>query len=272
MSLALLYSEDENVIVVLSVAVWVATWFLWYRGLRAGSRLRKERVPVRWLGVMPFVALALLLVILMRWASSDVRTSPSYLFQYVALGAAWLGAAIRISTWFGISARDDVAERGNPAAAVALSGALLGLVLCYAGGNVGDGPGWWVVVFSSGLATACFLVSWAVFESGSHASDAITIDRDLAAATRHAAFSVTQGLVLGRAVAGDWRSGADTFHDLAVNGWPALLVLALAILLERSLRPTGDAPRRSPLACGLVPGALLLAGALGWIAWLGEAA
>src|SRR5688572_31741585 len=167
--LALAYSDDEGFVVIVSLLVWALTWFLWYAGLRAGSSLRRERAPARVLAVMPLVAMAVLFVILRRWASFDVRDSSEYLFQYVMLGAAWLGVALRFAPWLGLSARDDAAERGNPAAAVALAGAMLGLTLCYAGGNVGDGPGWWVVVFSSGLATAVFFVSWAVCESRAHA-------------------------------------------------------------------------------------------------------
>lgn len=267
--MALLYSEDEGFILLTSVVVWVLTWIVWYRELRVGSWLRRARRPGRALAMIPPVALVLLASILSRWASFDVRASPPYLFQYVALGAAWLGVALRIFPWFGISARDDVAERGNPAAAVALAGAILGLVLCYAGGNIGDGPGWWVVLFSSGLATAAFFASWAAFEAWAHASDAVTIDRDPAAGARHAGFSVAQGLILGRAAAGDWTSATATLQDLATAGWPALVVLGLALGFERGLRPTGAEPRRSLVLAGIVPGALLCAIALGWIGWIG---
>ncbi len=269
MRIALLYSKDEGFVLTVSVALCILFWIWWYWELRVGPMLRRERAAGRALGVLPLVALVVLYLILKRWSSFDVRSSPAYLFQYLALGAAWLGVALRFFPWFGISARDDVAERGNPAAAVALSGAILGLVLCYAGGNIGDGPGWWVVLFSSGLATACFFASWAVFEARAHTSDAVTIDRDLAAGARHASFSVAQGLILGRAVAGDWKSPAATLADLVTNGWPALAVLALALSFERALRPTGAEPRRSLVVCGVVPGAVLLTAALTWIARIG---
>lgn len=272
MRLALLYSKDEALVLTVSVALCILTWIWWYWELRAGSKLRRERTPGRALAVAPPAALAVLYLILKRWSSFDVQSSPAYLFQYVALGAAWLGVFLRFFPWFGISARDDVAERGNPAAAVALAGATLGLILCFAGGNIGDGPGWWVVVYSSGLATACFFASWAVFESKAHASDAVTIDRDLAAGARHASFSVAQGLILGRAVAGDWKSAGATLADLGTNGWPALALLALALSFERALRPTGAEPRRSLIVCGVVPGAVLLAAAATWIARIGVGA
>jgi|SRR6185503_6477202 len=269
MLLALPLSDDEAILLTFSVIGWILTWIWWYWELRAGPMLRRERGPARALGLLPLAALGILFLILKRWSSFDVQSSPAYLFQYVALGAAWLGVGLRFFPRFGISARDDVAERSNLAAAVALSGAILGLVLCYAGGNVGDGPGWWVVVFASGLATAGFFASWAAFESAAQPSDAVTIDRDLAAGARHASFSVAQGLVLGRAAAGDWRSAGATLSDFVTNGWPALVLLALAISFERALRPTAAEPRRSLVVCGVVPGVVLLAAALTWIARIG---
>ena len=272
MLLALPLSEDEGLVVVASLVAWILSWIWWYWELGTGPKLRAERTGSWMLAAVPPLALLVLYVILRRWASFDVKDSAEYLFQYVALGAAWLGVALRFLPRFGISARDDVAERGNTAAAVALAGALVGIMLCYAGGNVGDGPGWWVVVFSSGLATIAFFASLGVLESKSHASDAVTIDRDVATGIRHAAFCVAQGGLLARGVAGDWRSAGGTINDLVVHGWPALAVLALAILFERMLRPTAAEPRRSPFVCGAVPGAVLLAGALGWILWLGEPA
>jgi uncharacterized membrane protein YjfL (UPF0719 family) len=272
MLLVLPLSEDEALVVVVSILVAPLAWIWWYWELASGPKLRQERAAGRALGLVPLVALAVLYVILRRWASFDVRDSAEYLFQYMVLGAAWLGVALRFLPRLGISTRDDVAERGNPAAAVALAGAILGLMLCYAGGNVGDGPGWWVVVFSSGLATAAFFLAWAVLESASHASDAVTIDRDVAAGIRHAAFCVAQGAILARGVAGDWKSAGATLGDLALRGWPALVVLGLTIQLERALRPTGAEPRRSPFVCGVVPGTVLVAGALAWVSWLGEAA
>src|SRR5262245_10554175 len=272
MLLALPLSEDEGLVVVLSIAVWVVSWIWWYWELGTGPKLRAERTAGQALGIVLPMARVLLYVILRRWASFDVKNSAEYLFQYLALGAAWVGVALRMVPWLGISTRDDVAERTNPAAAVALAGALLGIMLCYAGGNVGDGPGWWVVVFSSGLATVAFFLAWAVLESLSQVSDAITIDRDLAAGVRQAAFCVAQGAILARGVAGDWKSAGETVGDLAAHGWPALVVRALAILLERALRPTAAEPRRSLVVAGVVPGAVLVAGALGWVAWLGEAA
>ena len=48
----------------------------------------------------------------------------------------------------------------NAAAAMATAGATIGVTLSYAGGNIGDGPGWWVVVFSAAIATAGLFACW----------------------------------------------------------------------------------------------------------------
>jgi len=269
MLLSLPFSDDEAFVLVVSLGLALVAWIWWYHGLRAGRKLRSNRAPRRALALVPLVALVVLYLVLARWASFDVRDSGPYLFQYLALGAAWVGTAAHAFAWLGTSARDDVAERENAAAAAALSGALLGVMLCFAGGNIGDGPGWWVVVFSSGLATLAFFVLWGVLEGAAHPSDAVTIDRDLAAGVRLGAFGVAQGIVLGRAAAGDWKSAGATLADFATNGWPALALLVAAIVFERALRPSPEAPRRALFLGGVVPGVLLLAGASCWIAWIG---
>ncbi len=270
MQLAILWppqmSEDEAFVSVVSTALWILCWLVWYWGLRVGSKLQTRRGPRRALAAAPIASLALVFLVLRLWSSHDVRDSPGYLYQYLALGGAWVGIAMTQLRWLGISARDDVAERGNPAAAAALFGALLGTALCYAGGNVGDGPGWWVVLFSSGLATAAYFVLWTVLETAAHPSDSVTIDRDLAAGLRHAAFCIALGLVLGCAAAGDWESAGSTLGDFAAGGWPALLLLVAAILLERSLAPAKHAPRRSPLVHGVLPGAAYVTVAIAWLA------
>src|SRR5688572_6833001 len=164
MPFVLAYSPDESLVLVVSSVLALLSWAWWYRDLTAVSALRRTPDVRRGLYIAPVSALFVVFVVLKTAASFDVRDSGPYLFQYAVLGAAWIGVGARTFRWLGLSPRDDVAERGNRAAAVALSGACTGLALCYAGGNIGDGPGWWVVVFASGLATAGFLVVWGLLE------------------------------------------------------------------------------------------------------------
>jgi hypothetical protein len=79
----------------------------------------------------------------------------------------WVGAALGISgqllSFLGVSARDDVLERRNSAALIAVVGALLGAILCIAGGNIGEGPGVEVVIASAGTALCVWFVLWNAF-------------------------------------------------------------------------------------------------------------
>jgi hypothetical protein len=259
-------SDDESTVTILSVVTWGVTWFLWYVRLGSGPRLRRSHKPRLVAALALPLSLAVVLSVLLRWSASDVRDSREYLFLYLALGAAWIGLASCSWTWLGLSERDDVIERGNLPVAVAFCGLSFGVGLCYAGGNIGDGPGWWVVVFSSGVATALWYVAWIALEWRLHVSEALTIDRDLAAGLRLGSWGAASGLLLGRAAAGNWVSATDTLADFARNGWPALPLLGLAFLLEHRLRPTPEAPQRGVIACGVVPGALYLALAFCWVA------
>jgi uncharacterized membrane protein YjfL (UPF0719 family) len=153
----------------------------------------------------------------------------------------------------GVITRDDALERENVSAAMVVAGALFGVTCCFIGGNIGDGPGWWVVVFSAGLATLALFLSWFVLELLGGVSDSVTIDRDPASGLRMAAFLVGCGLVFGRAAAGTWVSSAATVRDFGVLSAPVLLMVAGAVVVERLARPTPARPVPSLLLAGVVP-------------------
>ena len=160
----------------------------------------------------------------------------------IAAFLASLIARIGFFGWFLIAA-------GAPSAAVAIAGALLGITLCFAGGNIGDGPGWWVVVFSAGVATAGLFAAWLLLEALTGISDTVTIDRDLAAGVRLGGLLVACGLRLGWAVAGDWISAEATLRDFAANAWLVLVLLAIAVLVERVARHSDLRQRCPSRAC-----------------------
>lgn len=217
------------------------------------------------------VLVAFLVVVLTRAASEDVRQAPQYLFMYSVLGLAWLKLAELWLAYVGISARDDAIERGNVAAAEAVTGALVGVTLCYAGGNIGNGPGWWVVVFSAALATATLAAAWLILDRLTGVNDVVTIDRDRAAGVRLGAFLIACGLLLGRGVAGNWVSVDYTVVDLA-RFLPAVgFLLLVAVLVERVARPTPQRPR-TPVAGFGVGAAIVYVGVaaayVGSVGWL----
>jgi uncharacterized membrane protein YjfL (UPF0719 family) len=256
-------SGDEVVVTLVAIALGPAAWIFWLfrmHGIQHGRRA----LPVRVVAGALATCAVLVFVVLDTVASFDVVDDPRYQFMYLVLGLAWLRVAAETFPFVGLSARDDVGERGNTAAALAVGGALIGAALCYAGGNIGSGPGWWVVVFSAGLSTGTFLAGWLVLATFTPVADSVTIDRDAAAGLRLAAFLVALGLLLGRGVAGDWHSGPQTVADFVVTLPLAAVLLAIALLVERAIRLTPDRPHGALVSSGLAPSLIYLAfGAVG---------
>jgi uncharacterized membrane protein YjfL (UPF0719 family) len=262
-------SGDEVVILIASAIVALVSWGAWYIAPARVQRVGRRPPAWRLLRLVPLVAAALLWVFLRRAASFDVRDDPRYLTFYLVLGAAWVGVWIRWLAITGISTRDDVVERSNGSAALAVNGALLGITLAYAGGNVGNGPGWWVVVFSAGLATLALFAAWMLLEALTGLSDTITVDRDPSAGFRLGGFLIACGVVLARSVAGDWVSADATVRDFAAAAWPVIVLVFIAAIVERIARPTAQTPRPSLVAYGFIPAALYVAGAVYQVMRLG---
>ena len=254
-------SDDEVGVLVISSIVTIVSWGAWYI---APAFVRRVG-PAPWGSVLlqatPLAAGGMLWLVLRTASAHDVRDDPTYLLLYLVLGAAWVGVWIRLLAMTGISRRDDVVERSNSSAALAVAGAMLGITLCYAGGNIGDGPGWWVVVFSAGLSTVAWFAAWMVLETVSGISDTVTVDRDPSGGLRLAGFLVACGLILGRGVAGDWVSSDATVRDFGLAAWPAIVLVVVAAIVERLARPTPESPRPALVPYGICPALLYIAGA-----------
>lgn len=255
-------SGDEVGILIVSAVVAILSWGAWYIAPSFVVRVGTRPAGSRLLKLVPFVAVALLWAVLRYASAHDVRDDPRYLTFYLVLGAAWVGVWIRWLAVTGISTRDDVVERSNGSAAIVVAGAMLGITLCYAGGNIGDGPGWWVVVFSAGLASVALFAVWMLLETVTGVSETVTVDRDPSAGLRLAGFLIACGLVLGRSVAGDWISADATVRDFATAAWPVIVLAIVAAVVERIARPTPTTPRPSLVSFGLVPALLYVGGAL----------
>ncbi len=262
-------SVGEVWVAIVSAGVATVLWGRWYyrTSTQWPERARPAGRGILWLA--PLLAAALILTVLKTVASFDVVDDLRYISLYFFLGLAWVGAATLAFPTAGLHMRDDAVERRNPAVAPAVGGAIVGLAAAYAGGNIGDGPGWWVVVASAFISTAGFLLAWQLLEALTGIAESITVERDVAAGWRLGGFLVAVGLVLGRSVAGDWVSASATLHDAALTGWPGLGLLALAIVLERTLRVTPAAPSRPVSSHGVMPAAGMIALAITWLAWLG---
>lgn len=257
--------------VVLLVSIGLAGYFtlralaplMTVSGLHAPSSAR--------FGVLGAWAVGMLLVhwTLRSIASFDVRDSSLYTGFYDVMGLAWIAVSIAVLHRLDLSLRDDVIERRNPAALYAIGGATLGLAMTYAGGNVGDGPGWWCVVAASGIGTIALFACWIALAVLAGANESITIDRDSHVGIRVGALLAACGLVFGRAAAGDWISLRDTVSSFVLAAWPAAILLGLAVFVERALatRPR-QAPRGVALALG--PALVYVAAAVAVVRWQGH--
>jgi hypothetical protein len=259
-------SADELLVTVVAVILGPVLWAVWLVRMSQVQTLRGGQGEVGPVATALIACVLIVFAVLRIGGSSDVVAAPQYLFMYVVLGLAWLRAAQATFSYLGLGARDDAIERRNGAAVTALVGALVGVTLCYAGGNVGNGPGWWVVLISAGLATGGLIVMWAALAQLTSVVDAVTIDRDPAAGVRLGGYLIACGLILGRGAAGDWESLRATVSDFQPVLPAAGLVLVLAIVVERIARPTPERPRAPLVTLGILPAAVYLIIAIGDVA------
>ncbi len=263
-----IYSQDESFALVVGSLLTLIFWGIWFFQLAATARKIRPRGQ-RWpLALAPVACAAVLFIVLKHWSAEDVQSDPAYILFYMIIGGAWVGLFRTQLPYFGLSARDDALERGNNAAGWAIVGALLGGSCCFAGGNVGNGPGWWVVLYSAWLSTTSLVVLWWIIHVCTDMTDKLTIERDLGAGLRAAGFFVGAGLILGRAVAGDWVSTAATTLDFARMAWPAPCLAVAAIALERCCPPAVAPNAWATFVAGWIPAAAYVgAGALVMLAW-----
>ena len=251
-------SSDEGFVFFVCILLAIVGWGWYY--LHAFSATTIGSLPTRRgiLNLTPLLCLVLLFVILKLFASHDVRDDGTYLAFYLLMGAAWVPLAMWLLPLVGLDPRRDAIHRRNPAAVIAVVAAMIGLTLCFAGGNIGDGPGWWVVLFAAVLSTGSLLLLWALVEWVTDLGDAITIDRDIASAVRLGGFLVACGAILGRAVAGDWESAGATVSDFVRIAWPVVLLAFAQVVLQRLLQPAPQRPAPGTLMGGVVPAVVFI--------------
>lgn len=261
-------SEDEIFALLVCAGLTLFTWVRWAWVAASVRTLRTAPAAYGAAGMAVPVAAALLFAVLARFASHDVRDNGVYIGFYLVMGAAMVAVGVWLLDRLGLSLRDDVLERRNPAACFAWAGALIGLTLAFAGANIGDGPGWWVVVFSAGLSMGTVLAGWLIVDRVAHTGEAIVVERDLAKALRMAGWFVATGAVTGRAAAGNWVSAAATVRDFWKVGAGAILLIVCAAVGEAAVRARPDGGENAA-ARGLFGALAWVAAATGYLAWVG---
>ena len=232
--------------------------------------LRKSKTFARATWFCFGVSLLLIASGLWRFGAVEVRGHWDQVCWLSFLGLGWLLVFSRLFSWLGLSIADDVIERRNPAALPAACGAALALAILYVGGSLGEGPSYWNNIFSAGLGTFGFFLLWFLLELFGHVSASISEERDLASGIRVCGFLLSAGLILGRAVAGDWHSESAAVHDFMLDGWPAAPLCFFAVVIERLARPSQKCPFQPLVSHGVVPAAFYAVVAIAWIYRLGR--
>jgi hypothetical protein len=184
------------------------------------------------LAFLSFLSFGIIIFTLTALASFDVVSDGYYIFYYIVMGAAWLHLGVfGLFVFLGISWADDVVGNHNKAALTAFSGGFLACALIYAGANIGDGPGWWCVIFAGGLGMGSLFGLGMIVRVVTRVSERITIGRDRGAGIRFGVYLLACGIILAKACGGDWTSASMTISEFSV-AWPVLPVTALVIIIE----------------------------------------
>jgi hypothetical protein len=260
---------DEVPVAILAGVVTAAYWGSWLWAAGQTSLLVRPFGRTAALLFCLAGSFGLVFVTLLTWADPVVRTGPGYIILFLAAAGVALAAATAVAPAIGVSPLDDAVRRPNAAAVWVTGGLWLGTALAVAGANVGRGDTIGTTIGPLALGVATLLVLWAVHAAGTGAAAAVRLDRDVPSGIRQAGLLVAWGLILARATAGDWESVARTWEDFAAQGWPAAALLALAVPVERALRPSAERPAPS-WAAGVGPALVYVLAAAGWVAWLGK--
>ena len=252
----------ESIITFASIAA-AYFWFRWYLATWPGNLNKFFRKTAPWLLVLvPLLAAAIIWYVVFYLAASDVVSDFYYIAIYFGLGVVWLKVAEYLFRFLGISAENDIVERGNLAALAAYAGGLMGIALCYAGGNIGEGPGPQAVIICAGMASVAFFVVWFVLTAFTEIDYTVTVDRDLATGIRLGSFLLASGLILGRSAVGNYFTAQIAWNDFYTHAWPVLPLLVVAILFEYLSKPTVERPVPSPMMFGAIPAVIYMGSAI----------
>src|ERR1051326_1582748 len=125
----------------------------WKAHFFPAHRLRSNSATVVWWYVLMALCAAAIYAVLCLWSAPDVREDGGALTEYLVFSLLWILVAQTVFSFLGISLRDDVVERGNRGAGFTIAGLTIGVACCVAGSNIGNGPGFEVVLFCATIST-----------------------------------------------------------------------------------------------------------------------
>ena len=267
------FSPDEFIFLVAAGIVAVVGIARWYYAVARTKSFRPSHAKLV-LGIVPLALLIVLLVVLQTMADPVwVVGRYDYTLMFMAGGVAWMFVAAAMFALVGVNARDDALERSNPAATTIIAGGMTGVMLAYAGSNIGNGPTIWTTLVPAFVAALALLATWALLEALTDTAEAITVERDVATGVRVGTFLACAGAVFGRAMAGDFDEAAGyggTMRDFAMAAWPVVAFVIAMVVVHHFARPTVSRPVPSVVAAGLVPAAAMVAITLAYLFALGR--
>ena len=266
------FSDDEFAFLIVAGIGAVVTTVRWYYFIGRAKFFRSTSNHVV-LAMAPLLLLLVLEVVLATLADPIyVAGKLDYTLLFTAGGIWWMFLSTTALSLVGVSVRGDALERANPAAMLAAFGAMSGVMLAYAGSNVGNGPTIWTTLLPALVAAITLLLAWGAIETLTDSAEAITVERDVATGIRMGTFAACAGLVCGRAMAGDFDEAAGyagTLRDFALLAWPVAAMAAAMVVVHHVTRPSPQRPVPSVVISGLVPAAALVALTLGYVFALG---
>lgn len=224
---------QEMIVFVGSLIATVAFLISWYGTIGSNWPKKRNRLIKNGFRLLPLIAFIIIIYTLKNLAAFDVVGDSFYLLFYILLGFAWIFISLTLFAYFfDLSWKDDALQLGNKAAAISLAGAFIGTTLIYSGANIGDGPGWWCVIFAGGIGLFAWIGLGILINAVTQVFEKVSVERDLGSGIRFGSYLVASGLILARASAGDWTSFFKTLEEFLV-GWPVLILVIIAILVER---------------------------------------
>jgi hypothetical protein len=171
-------------------------------------------------------------VVLRTLAASDVRSRPAYVLFYLGLGLGVSAVALKGIGLFGVRPA-DISQRGNLAAATFVLLATIAAAFAYAGANIGEGPGFHVVLFCTVLSYGALLAIMSLHAAFGHTAYHVLVEHDIGTALRAGGMLIACGICLGRAVAGDWTGSQAAVADFVRHGWPAAALCGVDLAVAR---------------------------------------
>jgi len=225
---------DVMEIIVFAFSCFVVFHFIkqWYQPLLFMWPPKRNSLSQIILGLLPLIFLAVIYFTLKNLASFDVKNDILFILFYIILGYAWIyGGLLLMALFFDIHWIDDAINMNNKAALAAVTGNFFAIAFIYAGSNIGDGPGWWCVIFAGLLGIAAWIILGLIINYCTNIFERITIERDIGCGIRYLIYMFLSGIILGRACSGDWTSFSMTVIEFTI-GWPVLPLTAVYILIE----------------------------------------